>query len=265
MSVIDKAVIDKTRIARSFGKAAETYDAVAHFQRWAGHVLLDKIPEIRPSTLLDLGCGTGYFCAPLIDRFQHVSYLGLDLSEEMINYARNHHPNLGAWLASDAERLALKDNSVDLIFSSLAIQWCADLPSLMAEIRRVLKPGGLFVFSTLLEGTLGELKRAWLAVDDKQHVNNFFLKKQYQQAIEQAGLATRLLERESHILHYVKVTDLMRELKALGAHNLNTDRSNALAGRRRLVSLTAAYERYRNPQGLLPASYELLWGVLEKP
>lgn len=258
------SIIDKRMIAQSFGKAAETYDAVAHFQRWAGHALLEKIPDLQPDTLLDLGCGTGFFCSALSERFQSASYFGLDLSEQMLKYARSHHTHAGSWLAGDAENLALMDNSVDLVFSSLAIQWCADLPRLMTEVQRVLKPGGLFVFSTLLDGTLFELKQAWSAVDDKQHVNSFFLKEHYHQAVEEAGLSVRLLENQSHVLHYAKVTDLMRELKALGAHNLNAERASALTGRRKLIHLTEAYERYRDPQGFLPASYQLLWGVLEK-
>lgn len=258
------SVIDKRMIAQSFGKAAQTYDAVAHFQRWAGSVLLEKIPDFQVKTVLDLGCGTGFFCPLLSERFLKADYIGLDLSERMVNYARGHHPRSGHWLAGDAENLALKDASVDLVFSSLAIQWCADLPGLMKEIQRVLAPGGIFVFSTLLDGTLAELKHAWANVDAKQHVNSFFLREHYRQAIESSGLKTRLLDSERHALHYTKVTELMRELKALGAHNLNADRASALTGRRKLISLTEAYEQYRDPQGLLPASYQLLWGVLEK-
>lgn len=258
------SVIDKKMIAQSFGKAAESYDAVAHFQRWAGQSLLEKIPDIQPHTLLDLGCGTGFFCSSLADRFEDAGYFGLDLSEQMVKYARSHHPRAGQWLTGDAENLALKDNAVDLVFSSLAIQWCADLPRLMTEIHRVLKPGGLFVFSTLLDGTLCELEQAWAAVDNKQHVNSFFLKEHYQKAIEETGLNVRLLASEPHVLRYTKVTELMRELKALGAHNLNAERANTLSGRRKLISLTAAYEQYRDHHGLLPASYQLLWGVLEK-
>ena len=257
-------VIDKKMIALSFGKAAGTYDSVAHFQRWAGLSLLDKIPLTDARVVLDMGCGTGYFGPSLAERFPGAAYIGLDLSEQMLRYARSQHPEQNAWLAGDAENLPLKEHTVDLVYSSLAIQWCADLPGLMAEVNRVLKPGGLFVFSSLLDGTLCELKRAWAEVDTRQHVNNFFLKERYHSAAAEAGFQLRLLEQEKHVLRYQKVTELMRELKALGAHNLNADRASALTGRSRLLSLINAYECFRDHDGLLPASYQLIWGVLEK-
>lgn len=257
-------VIDKKMIAHSFGKAAETYDSVAHFQRWAGLNLLEKVPDFDASSVLDMGCGTGYFGPALVKRFQGTAYIGLDLSEQMVSYARSQHSDLGIWLAGDAENLPFKNNAVDLVFSSLAIQWCADLPGLMAEVHRVLKPGGLFVFSSLLDGTLFELKHAWSEVDARRHVNNFFLKENYHSAAKEAGFRVSLLEQEEHVLRYQKVTELMRELKALGAHNLNSDRASALTGRSRLLNLIEAYEHYRDPQGYLPASYQLIWGVLEK-
>src|SRR5690606_34823214 len=100
-----------------------------------------------------------------------------------------------------------------LIFSSLAIQWCSNLPLLMKEIGRVLKPSGHFVFSTLLDGSLEELKAAWSEVDDKQHVNDFFIKENYQRAVFEAGLSISLLSEETKVLKYQKLTELMRELK----------------------------------------------------
>jgi malonyl-CoA O-methyltransferase len=112
---------------------------------------------------------------------------------------------------------------------------------------------------------LGELKAAWSIVDSRQHVNTFFLKEAYQSAAIAAGFHIHLLEQEPHVLQYDRVTELMRELKALGAHNLNAQRASALMGRQKLASLTSAYEAYRDSQGRLPASYELIWGVLEKP
>lgn len=257
-------VIDKKMIALSFGKAAGTYDSVAHFQRWAGENLLEKIPDINPGQVLDMGCGTGYFGPALCRRFNESDYLGLDLSEQMLTYARSQHPAQGRWLAGDAENLPLKANTIDLVFSSLAIQWCADLPGLMSEVNRVLKPGGLFVFSSLLDGTLYELKQAWAQVDAKQHVNNFFRMEHYLNAAKSAHFKQHMLIEESHVLKYQKVTELMRELKALGAHNLNSDRAHSLSGRSRLANLIQAYEQFRDHQGFLPASYQLIWGVLEK-
>ena len=82
-------------------------------------------------------------------------------------------------------------------FSSLAIQWCRDPRVLFSEIKRSLKPGGLFVFSSLLNGTLEELQLSWASVDEHQHVNQFLTLDDYRRAIEQSGCQIVDLEQES--------------------------------------------------------------------
>ena len=258
------SLIDKKVIAQSFGLAANTYDSVAHFQRWVGNNLLDKIPNCYPEVIVDLGCGTGYFSEAISLKFPGSQYIGMDLSEGMTRFAKSHHAMEYEWVTGDADSLPFKDGSVDLIFSSLAIQWCSDLSHLMEEVKRVLSPGGLFVFSTLLDGTLGELKSAWSEVDDRQHVNDFFLKENYQSACHDAGLIVNLLDQETKVLAYQKLTELMRELKGLGAHKLNAERSTGLMGRNKLSAVISAYEKFKVPEGYLPASYNVLWCVLLK-
>lgn len=259
-------MIDKQVIAKSFGLAASTYDSVAHFQRWVGDKLIDELkqkePDFSPRNIVDLGCGTGYFAQSLQTNFSSADYIGLDLSENMINFSKQSHTSECAWLVGDAESLPFKDHSIDLIFSSLAIQWCESLPRLMKEISRVLSPKGLFVFSSLVDGSLEELKIAWSKVDDKQHVNNFFLKEEYQQAVFTSDLSIHLLSEETKILRYQKLTDLMKELKKLGAHNLNNERSTVLMGKHKLNKVIAEYERFRVDNDYLPASYDVLLGIL---
>tara|TARA_R110001592_G_scaffold191441_1_gene437680 strand:+ start:13862 stop:14689 length:828 start_codon:yes stop_codon:yes gene_type:complete len=254
--------IDKKMIAQSFGLAANTYDSAAHFQRWVGDKLIVKIPESTPEIIVDLGCGTGYFSESISNKFPNANYVGMDLSENMLGFAKGHHSSKCSWVAGDAESLPFKSNSIDLIFSSLAIQWCSNLPILMKEIKRVLSPTGSFIFSTLLDGSLDELKAAWSEVDDKQHVNDFFLEKDYQQAVIESGLEISLLSEETKVLKYQKLTELMRELKELGAHNLNAERSTGLMGRHKLGRVISAYEKYRVDEDYLPASYKILWGAL---
>lgn len=256
--------IDKKKIAQSFGLAANTYDSVAHFQRWVGDSLIKKIPECMPSTILDLGCGTGYFSKNIKNKFPNAQYIGLDLSEGMAHYAKLNHGSDCQWITGDADSLPFKSNSVDLIFSSLAIQWCANLPLLMAEIQRVLSPNGCFVFSTLIDGSLAELKAAWAVVDKKQHVNDFFQKIDYRDAIKRSDLIPELFCEETKVLRYQKLTELMRELKGLGAHNLNDQRSTGLMGKKTLNTVISEYEKFRVEEDYLPASYEVLWGVLTK-
>jgi malonyl-CoA O-methyltransferase len=100
-------------------------------------------------------------------------------------------------------------------------------------------------------------------VDDHVHVNRFAPLDEVRQAALGAGFQIQEWLVETEVRHYAQLSDLTRELKALGAHNLNRGRNNALTGRKQIATLKSAYESQRQPQGL-PASWEILYGVLHK-
>ncbi|PAU89814.1 malonyl-[acyl-carrier protein] O-methyltransferase BioC [Pseudomonas sp. WN033] len=251
-----EAVIDKQQVASSFGRAAATYDQAAAFQRQVGHNLLERLPAAwQPEHVVDLGCGTGYFTRALAQRYS-VPVAGLDLAEGMLRFAREQGETGHGWIAADAEALPLRDESQDLIFSSLALQWCPDLGKALAEARRALRPGGRLALTTLVEGSLSELRAAWQAVDGFVHVNRFMPEAHLRDCLASAGFAGLSCDIETHVLHYPQLSGLTHELKALGAHNINPGRPGGLTGRARLRALTEAYESYRQPQGL-PATYHV--------
>lgn len=253
-------LLDKKKIAQSFGRAAETYDSVAQLQRDVGAglflTLADDLPE--NSRILDLGSGTGFFTTQLAQRYAQAQVIGLDLAEGMLHFARNSVPDAIHWLCGDAENLPLADKSVDLIFSSLAIQWCNNLPQLMAELQRVLKPGGRVHIATLGPATLHELKAAWQEVDNYVHVNRFAPLAEITAALELSGLQMVQLQNVEQRLYFERVNDLTRELKALGAHNINNGKPEGLTSRARLLAFKNAYEQFRTAQGL-PASYYVIY------
>ncbi|WP_025857011.1 malonyl-ACP O-methyltransferase BioC [Pseudomonas sp. CHM02] len=255
---------DKRLVAASFSRAAASYDSVAELQRAVGSQLLARLPAgIAPKRWLDMGCGTGYFSRVLGEQLPASQGVALDIAEGMLNHARPlggaHH-----FIAGDAERLPLKAESVGLIYSSLAVQWCANFDAVLSEAYRVLQPGGVLAFASLCVGTLEELRESWRAVDGLVHVNRFRTFEAYQQLCAGSGLRVVSLERRPHVLHYPDVRSLTHELKALGAHNLNPGRPGGLTGRARIVALVQAYERFRQARGL-PATYQVVYAVLEKP
>ncbi|MDY6891855.1 MAG: malonyl-ACP O-methyltransferase BioC [Pseudomonadota bacterium] len=254
---------DKRKVAQAFSRAAESYDAVAQLQRDIADRLLHWLPYRVEGHLLDLGCGTGYAAPHLRARYPLAPLLELDLAHGMLNYARARRPVANAhYLCADAEQLPLADACVDLIWSSLAIQWCEQPERLMAELARVLKPGGRCLVATLGPDSLWQLKQAWARVDDDVHVNSFM---PLQRLLAHSfGLRLVRQEREERVLRYARLQQLMQELKSLGAHNVNPRRQRGLSSRQRLTRLLAAYEQLRQGDGMLPATYEVYYLELLK-
>ncbi len=257
-------VIAKHEIAASFGRAAGSYDSVAHFQRWVGDTLLDKLPQKPFCSVLDLGTGTGYFLPSLAELSSRGRVFGLDLSAQMVEHAiLNERLNRGFGVVGDADFLPFKEGAFDLVFSSLAIQWCSDFSALFREVKRVLSPGGVFAFTSLLDGTLEELGQAWAVADTCQHVNHFAQKREYEEAIVNSGLSRLGFDTEVKTLYYDKVRDLTRELKLLGAHNMTPNRAKTMTGKGRVSRFIEAYDSFRDQEGRLPASYRVCFGLLQ--
>ena len=260
----DVALPDKRQVAASFSRAAASYDSVAELQRSVGNQLLAHLPaSLQPLRWLDLGSGTGHFTRALAERYAPSAGLAVDIAEGMLRHAR---PKGGAahFIAGDAEALPLQSDNVELLFSSLALQWCADFPRVLSEAQRVLHPGGVLAFSSLCVGTLQELRDSWLAVDGFVHVNRFRRFEDYQQLCAASGLQPLTLQRQAEVLHFADLRSLTTSLKDLGAHNLNPGRPGGLTGRSRIRALIEAYECFRLPQWL-PATYQVVYGVLQKP
>jgi len=264
--------IDKRRVRRAFDRAAGDYDRVAVLQREVGQRLLERLDylRVRPDTIADIGAGTGHLSKRLAQRYRQARVIALDLAPNMLCSARRHAGTLTrllrrqSFLCADAEHLPLADQSTDMIFSNLTLQWCGDLDRVFSEFRRVLKPGGMALFSTFGPDTLKELRDSWAAADDAVHVSAFIDMHDIGDALLRSGLADPVMDAERFTLTYPDVRTVMRELKLLGAHNAASGRNRSLTGKGRLRAMTAAYERYRD-NGALPASYEVVYGLAWAP
>jgi malonyl-CoA O-methyltransferase len=253
----------KKSVADSFSRAAPSYDGAAALQRAVADNLLMHIDAPVGATLLDLGCGTGAVSAELAKKY---SVIGLDLAEGMLHFARTRAAQSELqWLCGDAENLPLADNSIDAVFSSLALQWCENIGAVFIELQRVLRPGGSAWISTLGPHTLHELRSAWAAVDERIHVNNFVAQDVLTNAVQRAGLTLSMWREEDRAMHYTELRQLTRELKALGAHNVNSGRPGGLTSRPRLQRFSAAYEAQRDGDNRLPATYQVFYLHLTKP
>jgi malonyl-CoA O-methyltransferase len=255
--------LDLAAVRRSFDRAARRYDESAVLQAEVRERLLDRLDfvTLEPEVVLDVGCGTGHATRALADRYPRARVVALDLAEGMLREARRRR----SWRRSfgrvcgDAMRLPFRDASVDLLFSSLTLQWCPDLDRAFAEFRRVLRPRGLLNFTTFGPDTLVELRSAWAQADGFIHVSRFADMHDLGDGLIRSGLAEPVMDVERITLTYADVFGLMRDLKAIGAHNAAARRPRGMTGRGRLRAMQSAYEAYRD-NGVLPATYEVVFG-----
>jgi malonyl-CoA O-methyltransferase len=270
--------IDKSRVRDSFDRAAETYDAAAVLQKFVRTEMLSRLDLVtmQPTHILDAGCGTGHASAALMKKYPKAELVSLDLALGMLKKTQSVNASLTNrikrvfrqaqqnLLCADIEQLPLADASVDMIFSNLAIQWCNDLDAAFAGMHRVLRTDGLLTFSTLGPDTLKELRAASKTDSERVSVSRFFDMHDIGDALVRAGFSAPVLDVERVVLTYENAIDVMRDLKAIGAHNAADGRRRGLQGRDFLKKITANYEQFRR-EGKLPATFEVVYGHAWKP
>jgi len=260
----DRFRLDHAGIRAAFDRASARYDSAARLQARVAEELLARLSSfaLEPQVLLDLGAGTGRAARELKRRHPRAQVLALDLSLGMLREARRHQHlwRRFARVCADARRLPLASASVDVVFSNLMLQWCQPLDAALAEVRRVLRSGGFFAFSTFGPLTLQELRHAWAAADSDSHVNHFSDVHEVGNALVRAGLSEPVLDVDRHEIAYPDALTLMRDLKAIGAHNVTAGRPRTLLGRARLRRMQSAYEELRR-DAALPATFEVIYGA----
>jgi malonyl-CoA O-methyltransferase len=271
-------VIDRAAVRRHFSRAATQYDAAAVLQKEVASRLNERLPliKITPQRVVDLGAGTGFLSQHIHAQYPQAQLIAIDLSAQMLTQYRH---NMGlvpsVWqklnpfartahihtLAADAYQLPLADASVDMLVSSLMLQWCDDLPAVLAECRRVLKPDGVFFIASLGPDTLKELRHAWQSVDGlpERHLLNFADIHDLGDAISRSGFADPVLDVERITLTYATAKAAIVDLKTIGATNANKERGAGLMGKGKWAQFLQAYTTQATPDGRIPATFEIVY------
>jgi len=264
-ALIDQYFIDKKRVRASFDRAAQTYDAAAVLQKLVREEMFSRLDliKVKPHTILDAGCGTGHGSFELQKRYKSAQVFSLDLAFGMLQKTHAQQSFLNKLLrpkgliCADIENLPIATDTMDVVWSNLAIQWCNDLDKSFTEISRLLKPNSLFMFSTFGPDTLKELRAA--TSNGETHVSRFIDMHDIGDALTRNGFNAPVLDVERYTLTYDDVRSVMVDLKSIGANNATQGRGRGLAGKGFLKKLAAQYEQFR-VDGKLPATFEVIYG-----
>lgn len=261
--------LDKRQVRSAFERAARDYDAAARVPRELSERLLEHLEPVRiePVLVLDLGAGSGDLARTLSRRYRRSKVVAVDFAEGMLRVARGKARRLFSrqrFVCGDAEALPVADRCVDLVVSNAALPWCNAPDTVFVEVLRALKPGGLFLFSTLGPDTLRELRQGFAAIDPHPRVHGFIDMHDLGDALLRAGFADVVMDTVRLTADYDDVGALLRELKAMGATNALAARPRGLLGRGRLDRLAEAYEAHRR-DGMIPASVEAVFAHAWKP
>ncbi|WP_024891976.1 malonyl-ACP O-methyltransferase BioC [Luteimonas huabeiensis] len=272
------SVFDPRHVRQAFGRAAASYADASALQREVEDWLLESLMYLDdrvPATVVDLGSGPGRAAQAMRARWPRARVLALDLALPMLQAQAPRGRGLRAGLGlrravdrvcADARALPLADDSVDLLFSNLCLQWVDDLPAVFAGFRRVLRPGGMLLLSTFGEGTLGELRAAFAEADERPHVSPFVGIAGLGDALMQAGFRDPVLDREALRQDQPDLPALMRALRAMGATNALAERRRSLTGRGRFARAARAYDALRPAPGApLPVTWEVLTALAWAP
>jgi len=217
--------LDQTLLKRACDRIAARYSQDDFLCAEVRQRLLERLDLMRmePAVVLDLGGATGAGLTELQMRWPDALHINLDWSEAMLAIPRE-----GAQLCADGHRIPLADNSVDIVVSNLMLPGCDNPEQVFAEVHRVLRSPGLFLFSSLGPDTLKELRFAWSRVDSRVHIHPFADMHNIGDVLVQTGFSEPVMDVEMLTVTYSEVRSLVRDLRAVAATNLAAERSRGL-------------------------------------
>ena len=259
-------IFNRRSVRHHRDRAAASYaDFNFLFQEVAAR-LGDRLQDITrtfPITV-DLGCHGGNMAAYIPDRSAVETLINSDFSPKMAELA--HANNGAASLTSDEEFLPFKEQSLDLVISNLSLHWVNDLPGAFTQIRRALKPDGLFLAAMLGGETLNELGEALRDAEIEiegglsPRLSPFAEIKDAGNLLGRAGFALPVADTETITVSYGNPLKLMTDLRGMGETNSNVHRRTTFTRRATLMRAAEIYaKKFTNDEGRMPATFEIIY------
>jgi NADH dehydrogenase [ubiquinone] 1 alpha subcomplex assembly factor 5 len=255
----DFALFDRRMVRRRRDRAASTLADHDFLHREIADQLADRLRDVKRNftTALDLGGGHGTTQFNPRPEF----LVTADLSERLLRRAA-----VPATVAADEEFLPFADNTFDLIASTLSLHWVNDLPGALVQIRRALKPDGLFLAAILGGDTLIELRRAFLEAEAETtggtspHTSPVADVADAGALLQRAGFALPVVDTDTLTVTYADMFALMRDLRGMGEANSVAARRRTFLRRDTLFAAAARYqELYADEDGRIPATFQIIW------
>ena len=279
------APIDLLQVRRLFSRPARLNDS-DFLRREIAARMFERLELVRiaPERVLDAGCGTGPDLAVLQQRYADALVIGQDgapamLAEALQNQrvARSAIDRLlasllpqrrsqtgQALLGGDFAQLPLQAQSLDLIWSNLALHWHPQPDLVIKEWRRVLRVDGLLMFCCFGPDTFKELREAFAQVDLADHALPFVDMHDYGDMLIDAGFSTPVMDMEKITVTYDSVAKLMSDVRAWGGNPLRS-RRQGLMGRKALAQVAAALNAARSKDGRIALTFEVIYGHAFRP
>lgn len=239
-----------------------------------------QLVKLAPTRVLDAGCGAGADLPMLHKDYPAAQVLALDASEAMLRAAQQQGAPQSAItqlmskllpsksgidaLCGDFAELPLARNTVDLVWSNLAMHWHPQPDRVFAEWHRVLRVNGLLMFSCFGPDTFQELRAAFSEVDLAPHSLPFVDMHDFGDQLVEAGFATPVMDMEKITVTYDTPQKLLNDVRAFGGNPLST-RRQGLLGRAAHQRLLAGLERQRRADGRIGLTFEVIYGHAFRP
>ena len=241
--------------------------------------------KIKPERVLDAGCGEGRDLLVLQQTYPEAQLLGVDAALPMLDVARatstasrsalqiffarllgSHRlHSVDAMLAcADFACLPVPSVSVDLLWSNLALHWHPQPHAVIAEWARVLRSDGLLMFSCFGPDTFAELREVFDALQMPSRVLPFVDLHDYGDMLQDAGMATPVMDMEKITLTYASTEALLADVRAMGGNPLN-ERPRGLQGRQRWQQVLNALDQRRDSDGRIRLTVEVIYGHAFRP
>ncbi|SEP23336.1 malonyl-ACP O-methyltransferase BioC [Paenibacillus sp. OK076] len=272
-------------VQRQFNRSATSYDAHAHIQRSMAEQLARSLAEwknkgvLSDPSILEIGCGTGALTQILVNEWPSANITAIDIAPEMIEVASKRfrsveHPGTAdcttdnlRFLQADIEMWAVNapESSVDIIVSNACFQWLSSPQETLGHLRRMLRPGGLLIFTTFGPDTFREMHEAFDEVyrangmESQRHGLSFHSPAQWEIMLQESGYSSFHCERSIHTEKYASARDFLYSVKGMGASTSEAALIPGYSLRRLFTNMYKEYEDKFSIKGGVSATYDLLF------